>query len=235
MAGTITHLAIADLICERLGETFFLNLPLFYAGSIAPDAIHARENYIREYKKHTHLTEGISGSDFTDTEKLSLFHKRLRKYIEQYYFAGTEEADLYLGYIVHLVTDEVFNIHVRKRYVDLMGYEGMKDTDYEFFRRLMRDIDRTDRLILKKYPFKHDIKKILEGVVEYEIKDMIIAEEADKSRKWVINTFFLGVGQELKSVYCNYDDTLRFIEYSVDIILDRFTNKSDFPSIFFRL
>ncbi len=235
MAGTITHLAVADLICERLGETFFYDISKFYMGNIAPDAIHARENYNREYKKRTHLTEGISGSEFGNTQKLAVFHKRLIEYINKNYRAESENADLYLGYIVHLVTDELYNINMRKRYVDLMEYQGVKDTEQEFFLSLMKDIDRTDRLLLKKYPFKHEIKVILESTHGYEIKNMITADESDRSRKWVIGTFFSDDGQSGdSSMYLEYGDILRFIELSVETILNRFTNDSNFPSIFVR-
>jgi hypothetical protein len=151
MAGTITHLAVADLICEKVGDNFFKSPSLFFCGNIAPDAVHARNNYVRQYKKHTHLTEGISGSDFQVEEKIKLYHLRLNEYIDKYYSFASEYADLYLGYIVHLVTDEFFNIHIRKEFASALEKEGIKDTDKEFFSRFMREIDAVDREILQKY------------------------------------------------------------------------------------
>ena len=56
MAGTVTHLVIADQLLEPLGIN---NPALFYCGSLAPDAIMAREGYQREMKRHTHFKDGI--------------------------------------------------------------------------------------------------------------------------------------------------------------------------------
>ena len=58
MAGIVTHIAIADIICRSsLAKGNILNIPLFYCGNLAPDAIHAKPNYQRADKIRTHLRE----------------------------------------------------------------------------------------------------------------------------------------------------------------------------------
>ena len=71
MAGVIVHLAVADATFKELN---IKNLPLYYAGNVAPDCIHSRKNYQREMKKHTHLRDGISDWDFIlpETRKQAL-------------------------------------------------------------------------------------------------------------------------------------------------------------------
>ena len=58
MPHTITHLAIADKIYVILGGEVIKNLPLFFGGNLAPDAIHAKKDYQRADKKHSHLSTG---------------------------------------------------------------------------------------------------------------------------------------------------------------------------------
>jgi len=64
MPGSATHLAIANKLYSILGEGVIPDLPLFFGGSIAPDAIHAKPGYQREDKRHTHLTVGMPTDAF---------------------------------------------------------------------------------------------------------------------------------------------------------------------------
>lgn len=77
MAGTITHLVIADMLLKTMPEDILScihNRALFYCGNLAPDAIMAREGYVREMKKHTHFKDefqrmnlqSLRISDFTE-------------------------------------------------------------------------------------------------------------------------------------------------------------------------
>lgn len=231
MAGTATHLAVADYICEKLGNSKFKSLPLFYSGNIAPDAIHARANYIRAFKKHTHLTEGISGGDFQNPEKVAIFHERLKDYISTYYDSTSNESDLYLGYISHLVTDEYFNIHIRQQFVAAMGKEGIQQEDVEFFKRIMKDIDSIDTVILEKYPFKNDVRTILDSVWGYEVKDMVTADEITRSKRWVIDKLFGSQHSTASPMYYSYEEAHKFIAETAENIIKRFSDDSFFPKL----
>lgn len=231
MAGTATHLAVADYICEKLGNDKFKSLPLFYSGNIAPDAIHARANYVRAFKKHTHLTEGISGGDFQNPEKVAIFHERLIDYISTYYDSTSDESDLYLGYITHLVTDEYFNIHIRQQFVAAMEKEGIQQEDVEFFKRIMKDIDSIDAVILKKYPFKNDVRAMLDGVWGYEIKDMVTADEISRSKRWVVDKLFDSQNSSSNAIYYCYEEAEKFIVETAEKIINRFSIGANFPKL----
>ncbi len=230
MAGTATHLAVADLICERLGNDKF-DLPLFYSGNIAPDAIHARAGYKREFKKHTHLTEGIGGADFQNSEKVKIFHDRLLEYIEKYLDRKKTDYDLYLGYVCHLVTDEFFNINLRKKMVDAMDTDGLATEGPELAKAILSDMDRIDREIMAKYPFKNDVKSCLSAVWDIEIPDMVTKEETNSSKSWVINRLFISECEESAPKYYSYGEALEFITCCADSIIERF-NGGKFPSLF---
>lgn len=230
MAGTATHLAIADRIYELTGNRI-TNPALFFAGNIAPDAIHAKPGYQRSDKKRTHLTENISGGDFQNPEKLSLFHSRVNSFIDDYYNPEDEWADLYLGYIIHLITDELFNIHIRKQFVKCMERDGIREEDPQFFKRIIGDIESIDHIVVKEYPYKQNVKQLLNSVWDYEIKDYISSTEINNSKWWIINTFLNGNGTADNAVYYNYNTAYDFIIFASDNIIDRLTNGIDYKGI----
>lgn len=232
MAGTATHLAVADLICEKLGNSTFKSLPLFYSGNIAPDAVHARADYRREYKKQTHLTVGIGGADFQDPEKVALFHSRLIEYVEKYLCRESEDYDLYLGYVCHLVTDEFFNVELRKKMVANMGADGLATEGPELARAILSDMDMVDRQIMASYPFKNDVRSLLSSVWDVEVLDMVSKEETNCSKEWVINKLFGAQAESSAPKYYSYAEAVSFIEYCADKVIERFTRSTLFPKLF---
>lgn len=230
MAGTVTHLAIADRIYELIGDRIS-DPALFFSGNIAPDAIHAKPGYQRSDKKRTHLTENISGADFQDPEKLSLFHSRVNLFIDNYYHPEDKSSDLYLGYIIHLITDELFNIHIRKQFVQRMAKDGIREGDPGFAKHIIGDIESVDCTVFKKYPYKHDVKQLLSSVWDYEIKDYILPEELNAGKRWTIDRFLSGNNTEEKAVYYDYNTAYGFIVFAADNIIDRLTGGIDYRAI----
>lgn len=230
MAGTATHLAVADRIYEMTGDRI-KNPALFYSGNIAPDAIHSKPDYKRSDKKRTHLTEDISGGDFQDPEKLLLFHLRVNSFIDNYYDPNDDSSDFYLGYIVHLITDELFNIHIRKLFVRRMEKDGVKEWDKQFFTRIIGDIEIVDHAVVKRYPYKNDVKKLLNSVWGYEIRDYITSEEIDNSKRWVLDTFFSDNDAYDAAIYYDYATAYDFVIFSADNIIRRLGGGIDYKRI----
>ena len=120
MAGLATHLIIAREVHKLLPEGTIQNLGQFYAGAIAPDAVHARTNYVRTDKKHTHLRDDIPDKDFIKEPYLNLFRQRVADYILKYRDCGDGLLDVYRGYVVHLLTDELYLLTLRQEFVQIM-------------------------------------------------------------------------------------------------------------------
>jgi hypothetical protein len=169
MPGPIIHLVIADKILRRLPEGIIKNAALFYCGSLTPDAVHAREGYIRAHKKHSHLTTDIPGVEFYKQENLILFRKRLASFLSDYMISGDKYEDLYRGYAAHLITDELLYSNLR---------EQMRFFTHD-----------TELMLYKNYEFLHSIIDMLLSEYDYEIKDYVSNNEIEISKKWVINTF----------------------------------------------
>ncbi len=221
MAGPAQHLAIADRVVTLLGEDYFKNVAYFFSGNIAPDAIHARANYVRAFKKHTHLTEGIANGDFIIPDKLALFRERLGEYIKTYYNREDEDSDLYLGYIAHLITDEIFNLTSREIIVKRSASDGINQDEIEFFHRSMSDMDRIDYYVAKNYPFVRDVEKELMSVSGLGIRDMILPAEADVSRAWVVNKLFHSDKPGGDQLYYSYEEAFEFIKSASDEVAKR--------------
>lgn len=232
MAGAATHIAIADKIYSVLGENIIKNLPLFFGGNIAPDAIHEKQGYQRADKKRTHFTEEISEEDFLNPEKIKIFHRKVNNFIENYYLTSTEQKDLYLGYIIHLLTDVLFNQTVRERFVERMKKDGIEQTEREFGIRIMTDIEGADYIIAHKYGYTQNIVEVLKSAHDYEIKDYITKTEMNKRKDWAISTLFNEISPpqvDLK-YYC-YEEAVDFINSAAKDIIICLSGKSDIIKI----
>lgn len=217
MAGVIVHLAVADSTFERLGVE---NTAEYYTGNIAPDCIHSRKNYEREMKKHTHLRDRIRDWDFVLPENQKIFQQRMDGFVEKY-CRHEKNHDLYLGYLVHLITDEMFMKTIRLECAEAAEKVGIKQTDKRFFDFMMREINGSDSITAKKFHFKNDPVKLLKSAQGSFIEDYIYPEEIIDSENWIKENFFSGKEPFEPPVYVTYERILRFIEETSDVILQR--------------
>jgi hypothetical protein len=202
MAGTATHIAIADKINSILGDGAIKNLPLFFGGNLAPDAIHAKKDYKRADKKHSHLCDGIRSYGYGYSEIAKLFKDRVNEFIEKYYMTAGEDKDLYFGYIVHLLADEFYLLSVYKRLENHLKNNGANPDEPGFRKNLADEVNNgghkeffsdTSYIIdisAHEYDFKQNVVDVLEAAWDYEVKDYIGANEINISKRWVIDNFF---------------------------------------------
>ena len=219
MAGTATHIAIAEKIYSIVGSGKISSLEDFYNGNLAPDAIHAKTGYQRADKKRSHLTEDIPNSEIINPEKEKLFYSRVNDFIDNYYFNSDNEKDLYLGYIMHLLTDALFNMTVREDIVKKSLNDGANRHD--FVDIITKDIVNVDYMLVSKYPFAQDPVEILERKWDYEIKGFISRGEINDSKQWVIKSFFKNPPAMQTPKYYSYEEAVEFIEYAADNIIHK--------------
>jgi hypothetical protein len=240
MAGTATHIAIADKINSILGDGVIKNLPLFFGGNLAPDAIHAKQNYQRADKKHSHLCDGIRSYGYGYPELAKLFKDRVNEFIRNYYQTASEDKDLYFGYIVHLLADEFYLLSAFERLENHLKNKGV-NTDEPGFRKNLADevsddpstynekyiefFSETYNIICisaQDYDFKQNAVDVLEAVWDYEVKDYIGVNEINISKRWVINNFFK------KEQAKNNDDreqALKLLDFAANDIIENLSCK----------
>lgn len=99
MAQPMMHLLIADKIYAENSGSIHLYGD-FLSGSIAPDAVHVKENYTRELKDISHY-------GFNSKSHISCFDTFINEY------STSENKDFVIGYLVHLLSDMIWYHSVR--------------------------------------------------------------------------------------------------------------------------
>lgn len=232
MAGIFTHLVIAKEILKLLPKGTIINEGLFYAGSIAPDAIHAREGFVRAEKKHTHLRDNIPDNEFGYEENLSLFHRRVSDFIRNNDEKKDGFWDLYRGYVVHVLSDELFILTVRQEFCKEMEQLGIAQIGKEFYFNILTDMNRNDILLTRNYGGIEEIKLQLERVSTHQIEGFLSEKEINSSREWVIYRYFYEEHELLEPIYITYERMLEYIKVASKDIVARLSEGGSLPRMF---
>ena len=257
MAGTFTHLAIADKLYDTLGIATVKNYPLFLGGNIAPDAAHSKKNYQRADKKRTHLSDEVNAYGYGQPEAAKLFKTRINEFIQKYYLPATEYKDLYLGYIVHLLTDKIYLFSVYKQLEDIFIANGANADEPDFQRKVFDevidgwhepirpigsigidyrkffedDVEKGD-LAMKQYKFKHNTISALEFVWDYEIADYLSPDELNDNKRWTINTYLKNESTQNESLTDeDYKKYLNLLETATTTVIACLSGKMDIMKI----
>jgi hypothetical protein len=232
MAGIITHLAIANRILNALPDGTITNKGLFYAGSIAPDLIRMREGVVRADKKHSHMRDNIADMEFGKRENLAMFHSRVANFINDNMSEEKNITDLYRGYVVHVLSDEIFLLTIRPDFVIEMDKLGIMPTDILFRDKIWHDLDCHDFRLIKDNGQMKDICNLLKSVEPHSIDDYITDKELALGINWVIEKNFDQEHGDSEPIYIPYEKILTFIEGAAQSIISRLSDGVMFPRIF---
>lgn len=232
MAGIITHLAIANKIINELPSGIIKNQGLFYAGSIAPDLIRMREGVTRADKKHTHMREGITDVDFIKKENLEIFHNRVNSFINDNISEENDISDLHKGFVVHLLSDEMFLINVRPDFVVKMNTLGIEPTDILFRDKILDDLDSHDFKLVDNHKEMKAILNLLKNVELYSINDYITDKEIKLGINWVLEKNIYEDHETSEPIYIPYEKILTYIDETAHDIIARLSDGIIFGKIF---
>ena len=227
MAGTVVHHVIADMLSQEWHNTKVVtpygSIKLinnyFIAGNICPDGIMARDNYVRDMKKHTHFRNGIKDCDFHIQENLQLFRHRLDSFMKENLETIKEdnERSLYLGYWVHMLADEMFMLQIRPEFLKNISVTGLTEKNMETFKYFSKDVDAVDFRLVNEYEGTRRIYNALASINPYEIYGMVTKDELTRSRRWIIDYFFETKHTGIKDpVYISYNRMQEFIRKVVE-------------------
>lgn len=217
MAGTVMHLVVADKLLDKLN---IKDPASFYCGNLAPDAIMARENYEREMKNHTHFKDGIGLRmfEFRQKERQEEYHKKFNAFVERFLDKESPEYELYLGYVVHMLTDELYLLDYYESFLVELEAQGKELWDEEFVKGYVSDVDRVDWEIVREYTFKHKMPDILRSKSGYEITDFITADELESSKQYIIWRNFETSHEKTPLAVTTYEKNYDFIDLCVERI-----------------
>lgn len=231
MAGSVEHLAVTIelLHIDKAADGSLLQLkdPVhFVLGNLAPDGIMSRKGYTRPMKMHTHFRDGIPDREFTAPSNLQLFHQRIRQFSRNMLSDPSLDRDLYLGYITHILTDEIFMKTVRPEFMEKIAVRGLTDRDPETFEHFTYDVNQIDFRLGVEYPGMDEMKRCLLcedhcSIRETAAFNMITSQELADSRKWVRQFFFEQAPVPEQPIYYTYERALLFIREATLFIKDR--------------
>jgi hypothetical protein len=224
MAGTIQHMATALALLKHWEETAggigISSVDAFLVGNISPDSIMSRQGYQRSMKMHTHFRDGICDHDFARQDNLSLFHERIAGFAKTAFQDSSMERDLVLGYIAHILTDEIFMLTIRPSFMEKIAVLGLTDQDEETFEHFTDDVNQIDFRLVREYPRMERVRACLDRAKPYHITEMITEKEIGDSIQWILDFYFRHTPTPRTPVYYTYEEALEFIRRAVLFIDD---------------
>jgi len=213
----MTHLIVADEVSKIFAKNI-MDLPQFYLGNIAPDAVHQREGYISDFKKHSHLCVGdeewgmITNNDECKENVVHfLFSKKL-----------SENPDFILGYCCHLITDILSNVLLWMPFKQKHPKETWYHSGYDNL--FHQETNRVDIELALSWERKDFYWSNLEKSKGVDLDDLIYAKEVDTQKDVVLNYWYAGKNrQDIKSnKLITYELTMDFIKNATDSVVPIF-------------
>lgn len=211
MAFTMTHLIISKNISE-IFETHIESLPQFYLGSIAPDAVHNRANYISDYKKASHLITGNEkwGMITNNNE----WKRNIIVFLNKY--RNSEIHDFILGYCSHILSDMYNNINVwtpfRMKYADELA-KGFGNIHHQ-------ENNKIDIELALTYESRDIFWFNLAKSTSIDLPNIIYATEIDKQKDIILNSWYKDKDrQDISSNKIRtYESEMNFIDNATDFV-----------------
>ena len=209
MPYTMTHLIIAGNVSKVFAK-HIKNLPQFYLGNIAPDAVHNRANYISDYKNNSHLCVGdekwgmITNNDEWKNNVISFLNNQ--KISENY--------DFIVGYCCHLLSDIYQNIALfipfKQKYADEIE-KGIGNL-------MLRETNMIDIELALTHGKKDIFWSNIRQSAGVDLKDIIYATEIEKQKDNILNIWYSDKErQDLTSnEIVTVESTMNFIKNAVD-------------------
>lgn len=162
MAHPIMHLLIADKIYSNR-RSYINSYGDFLLGSMAPDAVHEKEDYTREIKDISHYR-------FDKNSDISHFDTFMEVY------ATHENCDFVMGYLVHLLSDMIWYHAVRvpfkETFLSAPSLNMSKNQAY------YADCDKLAQVLFEE----QNVARIIEALGEsraYTLEGLIDAEDVE--------------------------------------------------------
>ena len=211
MPFAMTHMIIAINISEIYHDSI-KDMPQFLLGSIAPDAVHNRANYISDFKKITHLCVSgepwgmITNDDEWADNVLHILSNNIK----------SENSDFVLGYCTHVLADIYNNSTLWTPYRLAYPEEVKKGYGGLYYQDLSK-IDVELALTYDKREYLWQSLLISHGV---DIAGIIFASEIDKQKAYILNDWYMGKSRQdlSENTFVTYESTMNFINDASDYI-----------------
>ena len=160
MAQPMMHLLVADNIYTEKSSSIH-SYGDFLLGSIAPDAVHAKENYTRGLKDISHYS-------FNSKSPISHFDTFFDKYVTP------ENKDFVIGYLVHLLSDMIWYHSIRVPFKEI--FLQVSSHDMSMNEAYYADCEQIEKSMF----WGENTPRIINGITEskaYSLEGLIDSED----------------------------------------------------------
>lgn len=196
----MVHLGIARKIAST--NINLINSPLYYLGSIAPDAIHSRVGSSKIDKTKTHIRNDDS-TWYDDVIRFTLNHRNSEGKIEPFF----------IGYTVHILTDMLWEGSIHTSIRIMMDQDNIEKCNQSSV--YYNETDQLDFELFKYYPWKNEVWCLLENVNALNVDELLTCEEIDKWKVRILHWY--------DSWISKYNDPIKYLNLH---IIDNFINNA---------
>lgn len=171
MALPMVHLSVAHHLVQFHD---YLPRPVFYLGSIAPDAIHMRPDTNRKDKRAVHLAED------------SLYSLSRVQWLIDRHWRASENAAFAEGYCIHILTD----LYWRDKVVESLFAELEDSIPRHELRTLYyNECDKIDLELYDQQPWRNHIWDLLKSAETGDFEELLSQEEIKRWRDRVLSWY----------------------------------------------
>ena len=172
MSFMMTHLAVAKGVNDKLG--IVTDLPNYYLGALAPDAVHIRANFNSDMKESSHYC--VAGDTWGQIASVDAWWQQSFTHIKS--LKDSPDRDFYLGYFIHILTDTSNHRKMWLPFLEKRLAEGLLFADAKDL--VSEDYNRIDRMQYDNYEWQNEIMSLLEIAKGIDVEDIVKACEIDK-------------------------------------------------------
>lgn len=189
----MVHLGVAKYFVDHASQQF--DAPMFYLGSISPDAIHKRINPEPNAKSISHL--------FAEGDNWS-------KNVMDFYESNA--ADLFaLGYCIHIITDIFWRDTLNKEYQE--KYNRDKSAIQDLRMAYYNDTDQLDLVLFNTCSWRKEIWDLLESAQVQPLEGLVSSDEVEAWKQRTLRWYDSGESEHKNPIkYITVEDLHAFIE-----------------------
>jgi len=174
----------------------------FYLGSISPDAVHMRSNFVQEDKIKSHFNTKVSAA----IDELDSLCEKIENSVGK-------EREFLLGYLIHILTDLFWHDTIYKTYEKRYAADpaAIQDRRMGYY----NDTDQLDFAFYEKESWRPAVWELLAQAEIFYVEGIVNKDEVAAWNLRTLNWYNSGKSQHTNPIkYISYEDLDGFTSYA---------------------
>lgn len=196
----MVHLSIVHALMDDLPKEY--DRDVIYLGSLAPDAIHMREDFIRKMKYKTHLRYGREGN-----------------VIEKLLALEPEPMNAFkLGYGIHVITDILWLYNIYYPFKERLLDRSKEERDLIYY----GETDQLDFVIYNESPWQQEVFDAITRAKAPDDFQLLSKKEIEGWKQHILHWFDDGESRHDRAIkYLTMSKIESFIEETIVEVRNR--------------